>query len=208
MSHLPPVRLVLASASPRRRDLFSQLGLEFSVRPVDVDESPRAGEDPRQLVERLARTKAIADSRPGELLVAADTVVVLDGELLGKPSGPQEARQMLRALSGRTHSVWSGVAVFSPGEERLVAGSDVSSVTLAELSEEAIGWYVETGEPLDKAGSYAIQGLGALFVERIEGNYSTVVGLPLPLLGRLLEEMDRSVDEFRAELRPADARFA
>lgn len=176
-------RLVLASASPRRRELLAGLGLEFTVRPVDLDETPEPGEDPRAYVARLAREKAAAAARPGELVLAADTAVVIGGALLGKPEGPAEARRMLAGIAGRVHTVLTGVELVL-GERRAAAVSE-SRVRLAELDAERIAWYVATGEPLDKAGSYAVQGLGALFVEAVEGNYTNVVGLPLPEVYRL-----------------------
>lgn len=207
MSHRPP--LILASASPRRRELLGSLGLDFTVRPVDLEETPHPNEEPRAYVERLAREKARARCAPGELVLAADTIVVADGELLGKPSGPEEAEAMLHRLAGREHTVLTGVALRQPGtgeqapeeptdgarEEATVERSDV---TLAPLSSEEIRWYVTTGEPLDKAGSYAIQGLGALFVESVRGNYSNVVGLPLPALYRLFRRLGHDLLDFRA----------
>ena len=176
-------RLVLASASPRRRELLASLGLEFAVRPVDLDETYRPGEAAPDYVLRLAREKALARAGPGELVLAADTVVVLDGELLGKPSDPEEARRMLARLAGRRHTVYTGVALVDGGREATEVVA--SEVEIAPLSAEEIDWYVATGEPLDKAGSYAIQDLGALFVESVEGNYTNVVGLPLPAVYRL-----------------------
>ncbi len=201
-----PPRLVLASASPRRRDLLAALGLRFEVRPVGLDETPRPGESPRALVLRLARGKVAADARPGELVLAADTVVVLpaaDGgrpELLGKPSGPAEARRMLARLAGREHRVLTGVAVEEPGPEggRRAAAAEESRVVLAPLTARQIARYVASGEPLDKAGSYAIQGLGALFVEAVYGNYTNVVGLPLPTVYRLFSELGHTLEDLLA----------
>ena len=182
-------RLILASGSPRRRELLAGLGVDFEVRPVDLDESVGPGEAPPAYVERLARQKARAQARPGELVLAADTTVVVDGRILGKPEGPADARRMLAALSGRWHEVLTGVALFDPADERLAAGLATTRVRVAELAADRIDWYVATGEPLDKAGAYAIQGLGALLVEEIEGNYSNVVGLPIPLTARLFTEL-------------------
>lgn len=182
-------RLVLASASPRRHALLNSLGLEFERRPVDIDETPRLDEKPVDYVSRLALEKAREDARTGELILAADTIVVLEGEMLGKPAGAAEARSMLSRLAGRQHEVLTGVALFEPDGERVVRGVESSKVRIADLSEEIVDWYVATGEPLDKAGSYAIQDRGALFVESIEGNYTNVVGLPLPLVLNLFSEM-------------------
>lgn len=189
-------RLILASASPRRRELLASLGLAFTVRPVAIDESPHAGEAPDVYVERLAVAKARAEGEPGELVLAADTVVALDGELLGKPAGPAEARAMLARLAGRRHEVFTGVALRDPESERLERAVDRSSVEVAPLADERITWYVDTGEPLDKAGAYAIQGLGALFVARIEGNYTNVVGLPLPAVHDLLTRLGHDLRHF------------
>jgi septum formation protein len=171
------------------------------VRAVDLDETPLVGESARDTVLRLAREKAAAQASPGELVLAADTVVVIDGVVLGKPRDPEDARRMLAWLAGREHTVLTGVALREPsrtGGNRESSGIESSRVRMAALSEETIAWYVGTGEPLDKAGSYAVQGLGALFVEEIQGNYTNVVGLPLPLMYRLFAEMGYDLREFRA----------
>ncbi len=188
----PP--LVLASASPRRRELLSGLGLDFEVRPTDVDETVLAGESPAEHVQRLAEAKAVmaaeaaasSSADGGELVLAADTVVVVDGEILGKPRDDADARRMLERLSGHGHEVLTGVAVRGPAGEPLLAAVEATRVRFAELTAEEIDWYVASGEPMDKAGAYAVQGLGALFVEAVDGNYSNVVGLPLPVVYRLL----------------------
>lgn len=185
-----PGPLVLASASPRRRELLGGLGLRFTVRAAEIDETPRPGEDPGAYVLRLAREKARAAARPGELVLAADTSVVVGGEILGKPRDGEDAARMLRLLSGREHEVLTGVAVVDmAGDGRLASGVDRTAVRMAPLSAEEIAWYVATGEPRDKAGAYAIQGLGSLFVEAVAGNYSNVVGLPVPLVYRLFAEL-------------------
>src|SRR6185295_4319984 len=171
--------LILASSSPRRRELLGALGLRFTVRAADLDETPLAGEDPRDTVLRLAQ------AHPGELVLAADTVVVIDGELLGKPTDPADARRMLGRIAGREHTVLTAVALEEPGRDRRAVEVASSRVRMAAMSAEEIAWYVTTGEPLDKAGSYAVQGLGALFVEEVLGNYTNVVGLPIPLTYRL-----------------------
>ncbi|HVS03721.1 MAG TPA: Maf family protein, partial [Thermoanaerobaculia bacterium] len=181
--------LVLASASPRRRELLAGLGLAVAVRPAAVDERLLPGEEAAAHVERLAREKAEAVAAAGELVVAADTVVTLDGEVLGKPADAADARAMLRRLQGREHRVLSGVAVRDAGAGRTAAEVEVSRVRLAPLSEREIDWYVATGEPLDKAGAYGVQGRAALFVAGIEGSWSNVVGLPLALLYRLVAEL-------------------
>lgn len=192
--------LILASGSPRRRELLSGLELDFTVRPVDVDETPRPEELPKDYVLRLAREKAQARAEPGEVVLAADTTVVLDDQLLGKPEDPADARAMLGRMVGREHTVLTGVAVLDPArsDDGLAVDVDVSQVRLASMSPEDVAWYVDTGEPLDKAGSYAIQGLGALFVEAVEGNYTNVVGLPLPLTFRLFGELGWDLRRWRA----------
>ncbi|HXU30423.1 MAG TPA: Maf family protein [Thermoanaerobaculia bacterium] len=186
---LPP--LVLASASPRRRVLLQGLGLTFTIRPADLDETPFPNEQPGPYVLRLAKAKAAAVVQPGELALAADTVVVLDGELLGKPTDAQDAEKMLAKIAGREHQVYTGVALQHAAEPALREASSLtlSKVRMAAMDAETIAWYVATGEPMDKAGSYAVQGLGALFVEAIDGNYTNVVGLPLPAVKALFEEL-------------------
>jgi septum formation protein len=181
--------LVLASGSPRRRELLSGLGLTFTVRPADLDESILPGEAPEQHVQRLAQEKAAARAESGEWVLAADTVVVIDGDILGKPRDVAEARGMLRKLAGRRHTVFSGVALVDGSSQRSTHGVARTTVDIVTITDEDITWYVATGEPMDKAGAYAIQGLGALFVEGIEGNYTNVVGLPIPLTRSLFREL-------------------
>lgn len=186
-----PFRLILASGSPRRRELLAGLGLTPQVRPVDIDETPWPEERAERYVMRLAESKARAQSEPGELVLAADTVVAIDGDLLGKPVNDEDARRMLRRLSGRKHQVLTGVSLLKPDLDPTRAPSVTTLVVTTQvvfhpLTEAEIDWYVGTGEPMDKAGAYAVQGLAALFVDRLEGNYSNVVGLPLPTVYRLL----------------------
>ncbi|MEM6705596.1 MAG: Maf family protein [Acidobacteriota bacterium] len=174
-------QLVLASGSPRRRELLQSLGLDFVVRPSDIDETPRVGETADTLVRRLAKEKAAHEIHRGEAVLAADTVVVLGDDILGKPEDPANARRMLTALQGRTHVVHTGIALALGPDEAQCSGEVVTTrVRLAAMTDAEIDWYAGTGEPDDKAGSYAIQGQGALFVESIDGNYTNVVGLPLP----------------------------
>ncbi len=191
-----PGPLILASASPRRRELLASLDLDFTVRPASVDETPNPGERPRDLVRRLAREKAEAGARNGEWVLAADTIVVTEGEVLGKPADRTEARAMLKRLQGRWHLVLTGVALRPPNGDTLHA-VESTRVLFAELTPEQIDWYAETGEPDDKAGAYAVQGLGALFVSEIDGNYSNVVGLPLPTVRQLFEGAGSDVRAFR-----------
>jgi septum formation protein len=178
-------RLVLASQSPRRRELLSLLGLDLEVRPARTDESRRAGEPPEGYVRRLAAGKA--DAVSGELVLAADTAVVLGDEVLGKPRDAAEARAMLRALSGRDHRVLTGVCVRRAGRRAEVVVA--SEVSFALLTEAQVSWYVATGEPMDKAGAYAVQGAGGAFVREIRGSVSNVVGLPLHETAALLRQV-------------------
>jgi len=183
MPRSPP--LVLASASPRRRALLEQLGIPLRIDPAHLDENVRAGEPAERYVLRLAREKAEAVQvrHPNVRVLAADTSVVLDGEVLGKPATTDEALEMLRRLSGRRHQVMTAVAVAGAGERLITA-----AVTFAPADEAALRWYVSTGEPMDKAGAYAVQGIGGFLVERIEGSHSAVVGLPLVETVALLRE--------------------
>jgi septum formation protein len=199
-------RLVLASGSPRRRELLAGLGLAFTVRAADVDETPRPGEIPAACVRRLAVAKATARSEAGELVLGADTVVVLDGQLLGKPRDPAGARHMLAAIAGREHTVLTGVTLHGESDGRQETAVEASRVRMARMSSREIEWYVATGEPLDKAGSYAVQGVGALFVEAIYGNYTNVVGLPLPATCRLFRALGYDWRWFApgASVSPAD----
>ncbi|MEJ2514174.1 MAG: Maf family protein [Gammaproteobacteria bacterium] len=179
-------RLLLASASPRRRALLAGLGIEFDVHPVDVDESRRPGEAPGALAARLAREKAraAAEAAGPRPLLAADTVVALDDEVFGKPVDESDAARMLRMLSGRVHQVYTAVAV-----ARDVARDDVLSETrvrFRRLTDGEIRAYIATGEPMDKAGAYGIQGLGGIFIEHLAGSYTGVVGLPVFETARLL----------------------
>ena len=179
--------VVLASASPRRTALLDMLGLAHEVMHADVDEALIPGETATAHVERLARAKAtaVAGLRPDALVLGADTVVVLDGEVLGKPARRQDAVATLLRLAGRDHMVFSGLALAAPGGAVYSAVS-TTRVTFGAFDEALARRYVSTGEPLDKAGSYGIQGLGAALIESIEGDYFTVVGFPVPELMRLL----------------------
>jgi len=169
---------VLASGSPRRRELLRRAGIRFRVRTAEVDERVRKGETPRAHVRRLAQAKAEAVWQPGERVLGADTVVVVDDEILGKPRNAREARRMLRLLSGREHRVLTGVCLMERDGRRR-AGVAGTRVWFRRLSRAEIDHYIEGGEPFDKAGAYAIQGQASRFVERIAGCYSNVVGLPV-----------------------------
>jgi septum formation protein len=188
-----PAVLVLASASPRRRELLARAGLRFEVVPADVREEARRGEHPRALVERLAADKANAvrgrlPDRPRRVVLGSDTVVALEGEILGKPRDAEHAVSMLRRLAGRTHTVWTGVAVGATDAPSLQVASVESRVTLRPAAEAELRAYVASGEPLDKAGAYALQGEGRRFVSRVEGSESNVIGLPLEETLALLAE--------------------
>ena len=172
------VPVVLASGSPRRRELLDQLGIVFSVRAADIDESVLDGEDPVTYVARLSREKAAAvPVDTGTLVIAADTTVDVDGTILGKPADPAEARSMLAAMSGRRHHVHTGVTLRL--DERAVTEVTTTAVDVVAIDEATAAWYVATGEPFDKAGGYAIQGAGGVLVAAVTGSVSNVVGLPL-----------------------------
>ena len=179
--------LVLASQSPRRSELLRQAGLPFVVRVPGVAESRLPGESPRQYVRRLAREKArAAAASPAEFVLAADTVVVADGEVLEKPCSVDDAARMLRRLSGRPHTVLTGVCVLHAGKERVAVAA--TRVIFSPMTDEEVRAYAACGEPMDKAGAYAIQGRASKFVERVEGCYFNVVGLPVALVWRLLKQ--------------------
>lgn len=210
--------LVLASASPRRQELLRNAGISFTVQPADIDETPLAGEPPRECAERLAREKALAvwRTRPHDSVLGADTIVVVDETILGKPVDADDAIRMLRLLSGRVHRVITGVCLVGAVASRQLpvageavppapllpssyevlrtesreqrTGSETTLVTVSGLSEDEIREYVATGEPMDKAGAYAIQGIASRWIPCIEGDYSNVVGLPIALVYRMLWE--------------------
>lgn len=180
--------LVLASKSPRRQQILRDAGIPFVVRSADVPEQRHPGESPADYVRRLAEEKAFAvPMSTGEIILGADTVVVIDGQVLEKPSDARDAMRMLDLLSGREHKVITGICLRS-GSRKIV---DVATtrVRFASLTREEIEDYVASGEPMDKAGAYAIQGLASKFIDRVEGSYSNVVGLPVSLVYRLLREL-------------------
>jgi septum formation protein len=183
------VRVILASSSPRRRELLTLVGIAHEVVPADVDETPFPHEAPAAYCERLAREKALAVAHrfPDAATIGADTTVVIGGELLAKPEDDADARRMLRLLSGRTHTVHTAVAV-ARGDDLVSAVEDVA-VTFRPLDDDEIAAYVATREPMDKAGAYGIQGFGATIVERIDGDYFAVMGLPLVRLVALLRRV-------------------
>lgn len=177
---------MLASQSPRRSEILRQAGIPFVVRVAGVDESPHAGETPEEYVRRLAVAKASAvEAKPDEIVLGADTTVVVDGEILAKPENIEDARRMLRLLSGRRHEVMTGICLRSV--RRAICDCASTEVVFSTLTKNEIAAYVASGEPMDKAGAYAIQGLASKFVERIEGDYFNVMGLPVALVYRYLE---------------------
>jgi septum formation protein len=182
------MNLILASRSPRRSELLAAAGISFEVLAADIDETPRAGETPEAYVERLAveKARAVLAVRPDSTVLGADTTVVIDGLILGKPADEREATDMLRRLSGRVHEVLTGVALVSAGGVR--SAVERTRVWFDLMTDEDISWYVASGEPVDRAGAYAIQGLASRFIPRIEGSYSNVVGLPVALVSSILKQ--------------------
>ena len=199
-----PMGLVLASASPRRQELLRAAGIAITVQPTNIPETPKDGEAPREFAERLAREKAwaIFKDRPNDWVLGADTIVVVESEILGKPRDGADAARMLRLLSGRSHEVTTAVCLMGPRPGAAATGADntksevplgdtrseTTVVTMSALSEEEIKAYVDSGEPMDKAGAYAIQGMASRWIPRVEGDYANVVGLPVALVYRMLKE--------------------
>jgi septum formation protein len=181
--------LVLASASPRRQELLRNAAIPFEVEPANIPEEPLPGEPAKDCAERLAREKAqaVAKQHPQDVVLGADTIVVIDNQILGKPTDPADAARMLRMLSGRKHQVITGVCLVVSGQSSVA--SETTTVTMSKITEKEIADYVATGEPMDKAGAYAIQGIASRWIPRIEGDYSNVVGLPVALVWRMLREI-------------------
>ncbi|HEX6098561.1 MAG TPA: Maf family protein [Thermoanaerobaculia bacterium] len=182
------MKFILASASPRRRELLASIGLDFEVRPSHVPEVHQDGEAPEEYVARLSRDKASALARehPGRWVIAADTTVLLGDELLEKPVDAADAARMLSTIAGKTHVVYTGVTLQNVERDHHDTRVAESEVRMLPLSADEIEWYVATGEPLDKAGAYAVQGIGAMFIDSIHGSYTNVVGLPLATLFQML----------------------
>ncbi|HNY64878.1 MAG TPA: Maf family protein [Deltaproteobacteria bacterium] len=182
------MQILLASGSPRRRELISWMGIDFEVLVPEIDETLKGDESPEEYCSRLSREKALAiqKDRPQALVIAADTVVVAHGTILGKPAEEEEARKHLRQLQGAMHEVYTSYTIAREGlsTTRVIR----TRVYFRDMTEDEIAWYVSTGEPMDKAGSYALQGIGAIFVDRIEGSYTNVIGLPLSHLYHDLKE--------------------
>ncbi|HKO58131.1 MAG TPA: Maf family protein [Thermoanaerobaculia bacterium] len=181
-------RFILASASPRRRELLASIGADFEVIPSHIPEVRADGEAPEEYVARLSREKAaeVARLHPDRWIIAADTTVLLGDQLLEKPADAADARRMLATIAGQTHVVYTGVTLQNLGRDYRDTRVAESEVRMLPLERRDIAWYVETGEPLDKAGAYAVQGIGAMFIDSIHGSYTNVVGLPLALLFRML----------------------
>jgi septum formation protein len=194
------MRLILASASPRRAELLTAAGYSFEISAPDVDERALPGELPPDYVKRVAAAKAarIAETAaPPVVVLAADTAVVVDDQILGKPSDPHDAARMLRLLSGRAHLVMTGVAIYTA--KTRVVFVETTAVHVVTLSEHDLDWYVASGEGSDKAGAYAIQGLASRFIPRIDGSYSNVVGLPIATVSRLLSNLSHGVGVLASE---------
>lgn len=187
MVHLP--KLILASGSPRRSEIMNSVGWKFTKVIPDIDESERVGELPGDYVRRLAKEKAeaVAASHPGEIILAADTTVVIDDQIIGKPIDDEDARRMIRMLSGNWHEVLTGVALFQ--DDRAEVGIQTTRVKFAKMSDAEVDFLVAKGDPLDKAGAYAVQAQAALFIEGIEGDYWNVVGLPIHLVYDMITEL-------------------
>ncbi len=192
IDNVPLLTLVLASQSPRRRELLNAAGMNHVVRVAGVDETPLPGETAVEYVTRVARDKAMAVAcAEGEVVLAADTTVVCDGAIFGKPADKSDARRMLRALSGRSHEVITGICLRTG--VTLISGHEITRVWLSAISERDIDEYLLTDEPMDKAGAYAVQGIASRYVERLEGSYSNVVGLPVALVCKELERLRNSL---------------
>ena len=180
--------IVLASRSPRRSELLAAAGISFEVLAADIDETPHTNEAPEAYVERLAieKASAVLALRPGTTVIGADTTVVIDGQILGKPADTQDATDMLRLLQGRAHDVFTGVAVASASG--VLAAVAHTRVWFRVMTDEDISWYVASGQPMDKAGAYGIQGLASRFIDRIDGSYTNVVGLPVAVVFSILNQ--------------------
>lgn len=178
---VPDMRIILASASPRRKELLKYLGIEFDIVIPDIHEHVRDEEPPEAFCSRISREKALAVRKEfkDSLIIAADTIVVIDGEILGKPKNSDDACSYLRRLSGRRHTVFTAYTILFPSGDDEVTRVVSSTVHFADMREDDIIWYVSTGEPMDKAGAYGLQGIGAAFVDRIDGSFTNVIGLPL-----------------------------
>lgn len=183
-------KIILASASPRRKQLLKQIGLRFKVEPSNYEENIRSALEPHELAQKISLQKAevVASKHKDAIVIAADTFIVFGGQILGKPGTEKEARKMLKMISGKSHSVITGLSIIDTGKNKKLSKSVETKIHMRKLTPPEINAYVESKEPLDKAGAYAIQGLGAVFVEKIEGDYFNVIGLPLSALTEALKE--------------------
>ena len=204
---LPP-RIILASGSPRRRELLTSLGLTFDVIVSEVEEAHTAGETVEEYVSRLALDKGnwVAEQHPDAWVLAADTVVYLDRQILEKPKDRDDAARMLRTICGRRHEVYSGVALLHRASNYSDTSVVTTGVEIAALDSDEIDWYVATDEPMDKAGSYAVQGIGAMFVDGVEGNYTNVVGLPLTTVAQMFKRAGLPLTRMLAPAGTSNAR--
>lgn len=189
------LKLVLASASPRREEILKQLKLKFTVVPSKIDETEFKADNPAELVEILAveKAKAVSELVENVIIIAADTIVVADGQILGKPKNKIEAKKMLKKLSGQRHQVITGLAVLNSVSGEYQAVNDITEVKMSVLTEKEIEKYIEQEDILDKAGSYAIQGLGSIFIEEIKGSYYSVMGMPIHQLAKLLDKFNYGI---------------
>ena len=189
------LKLVLASSSPRREEILKQLKLKFTIVPSKINEENFTEDDPISLVRKLAveKAKSVSNLVENALIIAADTVVVYDNHILGKPKNKSDARRMLKMLRAKKHQVITGVAVVNSQDGEVHVDENITEVKMADLTDTEIDTYIETGEPMDKAGSYAIQGFGALFVEEIQGSFYSVMGLPIHQLAKLLNNFDYGI---------------
>ena len=183
-------KIILASGSPRRKQILEQVGLKFTIEVSDYEEKPISGVKPYEFVETLSleKAKAVAKNHNDAIIIAADTIVFLNNQILGKPKTKEDARGMLKKLSGNTHSVFTGFTIIDTVNKRTITNHVETKIRFKNLSEEEILAYIETKEPMDKAGSYGVQDRGALFVEHIEGDYSSVMGLPILKIFEILKE--------------------
>ncbi|MDD3919798.1 MAG: Maf family protein [Eubacteriales bacterium] len=181
------MEIILASQSPRRRELMHLMGIPYTAIVSDVEEVPPVGATPAELVKALAlqKAQAVQRLRPKDCIIGADTVVYIDGRVIGKPHSKEEAKKTLTTLSGNTHTVFTGIAVLTPNGQDVRHSETV--VTFCNMTEAEIDWYIATGEPMDKAGAYGIQGPGGMFVQKVNGNYFTVIGMDLPMLYDMLK---------------------
>jgi len=182
--------IILASASPRRKELLEKIGLRFEVEPSNYEEDMHSGLEPHEFAQKISleKAKAVASKHENAIVIAADTFIVFGGQILGKPHTEKEARKMLEAISGESHSVITGFSIIDTGKNKTLSKSVETKIYIRKLTSAEIDAYVKSKEPLDKAGAYAIQGLGAVFVEKIEGDYFNVIGLPLSALTEALKE--------------------